>query len=937
MRPEKLIISAFGSYSRRTEVDFTKLGDHGLYLITGDTGAGKTALFDAIVFALYGEASTPGRSPEMLRSQYADQETETYVKLDFEFHGEHYHAERNPEYTVEQVYPNGTIRALRHPSRAILNRPDGTTVSGYREVIEAVHNMIGLDCRQFTQIVMIAQGRFEELLTADTDTRNEIFRQLFHTEDYQELEQRLKEQTRQLRDEIRDSKGEIARILSSVNCSDDSVHLDDLNALIEQGIEASVQRGSELLEKIVVEDNYLRDQTAATIDRLDKDIQSKEAEINRIKQVLQLFDHLTRSSSVIPELTEKRDASKKKLDEFSGEEKKIREMKYLYEKGKEILPRFIEVNRMFEIADESEKKAKEIEDAISGSEDEIAMKEEELARDEEALHEVEGADMELLKSEEAEKEIERGIASFTDAETKFNNLTQAKADYDASIQKLKEDTRKFEQVSEMYHAILGMYLAGQAGILAEQLKEGYPCPVCGSLDHPRIAVKLAGTPDEDRVHAAEEAMNLAREEAEQDARNSHRISERVKILEQETKEAFDLVEMIEVSSDALYTITRRRELLYQAKEKAAEDQKDLRRRADRLKDLSARIPEERTGIENAKQTVAEAKERIAQLNHKAEYTRAEAERLKKNFVFPSEETTRKEMIRLSGEIVTREAELKSRREKAEADQKALDKAIAGRDEILKTIKESGGTTMTEMENKLAVIAERKEFQQKELTAAWKDKEEISIRIGINQPALSSLIHAGAVLEEQLERKVWMDELTNTANGKLPEKARVTLEDYVQMHYFDRVLDRANQRLHYLSDGQYFLIRSRTSPADKHEALELNVLDRYTGKERTVRSLSGGESFLASLALALGLSDEVQAKAGIEIDAMFVDEGFGTLDTEAIRTAVHVLERLSGDNRMIGIISHVEELRERITNQIIVTKELFSNGTSSGSMVEIRCG
>ncbi|MBR2675711.1 MAG: SMC family ATPase [Solobacterium sp.] len=936
MRPLKLTISAFGSYSGISEIDFSRLGDHGLYLISGDTGAGKTAIFDAIVFALYGEASSPGRGPDLLRSQYADQNEQTYVAMDFEFRDAFYHIERSPAYIYEQIKDSGVLRTIRHPASAKLVLPDGTVITG-EAVSEKIDEMLGLTCEQFTQIVMIAQGRFQELLTADTEKRNEIFRQLFQTSRYKELEESLQKESDRLEQLIHDLHHDLGRTMKSAKCTEDSVHFSDAQKLIALGDAVSAEDASALLEKIIVEDSYRLDQKNKEIEELDRRIASIGEIISKNEQILQIYSHLDKASTRIPELQQQRDQSHDYLMEYIGQEKEIARMRATYEQGKASLPRYIELNRMYEIAEEASQEAKRLEAEADETEAALKLHQAQWEKDEAERQSIEGADLAVLKANEAIIEITRGIESYDQAEEKYNTRENTAVAYKQLVEQLKEDTRQFNRKSEEYHAILGAYLAGQAGILAEQLVDGYPCPVCGSTTHPRKAVKSVGTPTEDRVHLSEKAMDDAREAAEQTARESHGAKERLAVENKAVIAAFNSAGIPECTSEGLQVLIQRREQLYAARADAKKDLAEQKVHADRLVQLRERIPEIREKIDTASARLSELREKAAVLNEKSNYELAKADRMKKDFPYPTEEAARKDMAVLTREITIRQAELDSRREKAEADEKALQKALAGRDEVLKTIRENGGTSPEEAQAILDKQMVRKNHFENERKERLKEKEDIIVRTAMNQPSLAALIHTGAELKGTINRKEWVDALSDTANGELANKERVTLEDYVQIKYFDRIIDRANQRLHFLSDGQYYLIRSRPNDPSRHAALELNVLDRYTGKERTVRSLSGGESFLASLALALGLSDEVQAQAGIAIDTMFVDEGFGTLDIDAIRTAIRVLEKLSGQNRQIGIISHVEELRERIPNQILVTKDLRTDGKSSGSKAEIRCG
>ena len=937
MRPVKLVISAFGSYSGKVELDLTRLGDHGLYLIYGDTGSGKTALFDAIVFALYGEASTPGRKPDMLRSQYADENEETFVQLDFEFKGERYHIERNPDYIYEKIHHSGALRAIHHPERATLVLPDGTVLTGSEAVNQKIHELLGLSCEQFTQIVMIAQGRFQELLTASTEERNLIFRQLFHTELYKEIQEALEQESNRLTNRIRDHHHDIGRTVNGLKCTEDSVHYADTQALIAQGDAVDVKAASAQAEKIIVEDNYRLDQKTKDLEELDRRMTNVEEHIRKYEHILQTYEHYNKANSRIPELTQQRDQSRDHLHELLGEEERIAEFQKKYDLAKQSLPRYIELNRLYEIVEESKEEAKKLSQEADETETSLKLYQAQKQQDEAEINSLKGADIAVLRTNESILEMTRTIEQYEKTAVKYQTLLDSQTAHEQYVEQLKTETKFFRQKTQEYHAILGAYLAGQAGILAEQLVDGHPCPVCGSTEHPRKAIKSVGTPSEDRVHDSEKVMNDARDAAEKTAREAHALSERIAIEVKEVEEAFANAGVHEINDAAMANINSHRQLLEQSKATAEKELTGRKAQADRLLALNERLPGILQKIDEAEKQVAQKRQRVISLNEKAKYTFAEAERLKKGFPYPTEAEARRDMQMLAKTIEERQKELNRRKEKAEADEKTLEKALAGVDEFRKSIEDSGGSTLENAQEQLEKYLKRKDHLKNQKAAAQEEKEAINVRTALNQPALAALIHIGAELDQDTHRKEWIDALNSTAGAQLGKGERITLEDYVQIKYFDRIIDRANQRLHFLSDGQYYLIRSRQKDASIHEALDLNVLDHYTAKERSVRSLSGGESFLASLALALGLSDEVQAQADIAIDTMFVDEGFGTLDTAAIRTAIKVLEKLSGQNRQIGIISHVEELRERIPNQILVTKDLRTDGTSSGSTAEIHCG
>ncbi len=937
MRPIKLSISAFGSYSVPTEIDFSQFGDHGLYLVAGDTGAGKTAIFDAITFALYGEASTAGRSQEMLRSQYAAESQETYVALDFEFRGSRYYIVRNPAYDHEQVNENETVRIIHHPAQAELRGTDGFLVRGVAEVNRAVYDLLGLDVHQFTQIVMIAQGRFQELLTADTESRSRIFRQLFQTEPYHMIEEKLRGEETNLRRQIKERRHDVGKAVAVLSCSEKSPYANELARLKQFGDKADPAQSVVLTQWILEEDASELQNKEKEINVVDDRITRLNSRISRGEQVLQIFDHLKQAASRIPELTGKRDASKASLDEMTTQVEVTR-MNILRKKADETersMSKFLELTRMEELAQECSAQAEEFTRKADALDEKIEVLQGDLRNHVLAAEELRGSDSDLKYEEDKLREVRRGIVTYNRAKERYQSYREAERSYEELIETLKQENDRFNRVSEEYHAILGAYLAGQAGILAETLIDGRPCPVCGSLDHPKRAVKSIGTPDEDRVREAEAIMNNARDAAELGARHAHAAKERIEIERKEAETAFQDAQMPGLTADTVNTLNSRINLFKMAAEESEQRIAGYREKAAKLEELNSQMPKIRKQIEDLVNEQNSCRQQGETLRQKAEYEAASAARMRSEFPYEKEETARIQLRTMREQIETYDRTVAERKEQYEADQKALEKAEAGRDEVMKTLEENGATTQSEKEAELAMRRAELQDAKQTLFKLRQEKDDLSLRIGLNRQSLKELDTLSQELQEAVARREWISRLADTADSNLKNKEKLTLEEYVQTAYFDRIIDRANQRLHYLSDGQYALIRSRAQSTDSHDALELNVADRYTGKERSVRSLSGGESFLASLALALGLSDEVQNQTGIEIDTMFIDEGFGTLDAETIRIAIRVLERLSGEHRLVGIISHVEDLRERIHNQIIVTKALKEDGTQSGSMIEIR--
>ncbi len=940
MRPVKLSISAFGSYSEPTEIDFSRFNDHGLYLVTGDTGAGKTAIFDAITFALYGRSCTEGRSVDMLRSQYAPESEKTYVIMDFLFGGERYHIERSPEYDYENVNPNGTVRRVHHAEEARLFGPRGLISNGPKQTGRAIRELLRYDADQFSQIAMIAQGKFLELLTADTLRRNEIFRQLFHTDPYLTIQETLRRDEKRLTSRIAELKHDAGLAMASVQCEAESLLSEKTKAMIALKDEVRPYEAVLLVHDILLNDqNELKEKEQAIAETEEKQNQLNQ-KIARGEQILQLFEVYKKAEARLPELGELNNQAYASFYELTDklEVSRIRRLKETLAGIERSLPKFHEYNRLRDLSVQSKEESERLAEEARGMEEAITEARLAIEQEQAEADSLKGTDVTLVKAEEHVREIRRGIVIYQRAAERYDDYREAVKNYDDTVEQLKQENARYHRLSEEYHAMLGAYLAGQAGILAEQLFDGRPCPVCGSTEHPDPAVKSIGTPDENRLHDAEENMNAARESAEKEARRAHAAKERIGLTRQEAEAAFREAEVTSLSEDAMNSIRRREELLSKARDTAEAEIAGYRTRAQRLKDLNMKLPMRQMEYDELIQKQTDLMHRSEAMKGKSEYELRSAEQMRKDFPFDREATARKQYKAISTDLENYEMDYRERKKKAEQAQQNYSKAVAGRDEIVKAIEETGVYGGIKGEQNLVVELQTaradRDRASEELKSMRSRTETLRVRIGLNEQASRRLDECGKVLSDAIDRRVWVAKLADTADSGVVNQGKFTLEEYVQTAYFDRIIDRANQRLHFLSDGQYALIRSRASDLQRHEALELNVSDRYTGKERSVRSLSGGESFLASLALALGLSDEVQCQAGIEIDTMFVDEGFGTLDQETIRIAIRVLERLSGNHRLIGIISHVEELRKQIPNQIIVTKQLNEDGTPSGSRVEI---
>lgn len=927
MRPLTLTVSAFGPYAGRTDIDFEKLGGQGLYLITGDTGAGKTTIFDAICFALFGEASGKNRDGAMMRSKYAEPETPTYVELVFAYGGSIYTVRRNPEY--ERPSKRGSSMT-KQAADAQLTYPDGRVVTKLKEVNNAVKEILGIDAGQFSQIAMIAQGDFMKLITADTKTRQDIFRDLFGTGKYNVLQDRLRKVARDLEQETGEARRSIDQYISGTDCDPDDVLFPDLEkakagqlptAEVTALLDKLVRSDTELLEKLALQTKENSEALAAVRIELAK-AEEKEKNEERLGQAARrqqaladgqeaLKQAAAAAAARLPEaekLSEKAAALDAVLPDYEARELKKKELENIL---RQIAETAAVQKRTAEAVEKNRAEAAALQAERTGLENAGEQREKLLRQKEE-----------LEKTLKELKDLGTSIAAY---EKLYGQLLAAQDQF-------RKAQAAADQAQQEASGIRHMFLAEQAGILAASLEEGMPCPVCGATSHPAPARKSAEAPSEDSVKKAEEKAGRLQKQAGDCSRLAGELSGKAKTAEEEIRRRAEALrketEVIDMQTAGMADIRawtgRQAEAAGQDAAAvqtaiAAEDRK-LARRAE----LDRQIPrkdEERAELEKTLHAAAtdraagearqkEAEQLIRSLDEKLEYPSGAAATQASRALKEQRDGIRTEAARAE------EAFKKSDRELAdlEGSMKELTKLIEG-------------TVLPPKEETLA----RKEALDLAGAALDEKTKRIHSRRSANANALDSIRKKSEALAGLEERYIRIRELSDTANGTLTGSEKIMLETYVQMSYFDRIIERANTRFMIMSDGQYELKRRETAENLRSQSgLELDVIDHYNGSERSVRSLSGGESFKASLSLALGLSDEVQSSAGgIRLDTMFVDEGFGSLDEESLRQAIRALSGLTESTRLVGIISHVAELKERIDRQIVVTKD-----RAGGSRVEI---
>lgn len=951
MRPEKLTISAFGPYADKTEIDFSRLGEGGLYLITGDTGAGKTTIFDAITFALYGQASGQVRDSAMFRSKYADTATETFVELVFSYQGKKYQVFRSPEYMAPKK--RGTGLTLRKAEAQLTYPDERQPVTKARDVTRAVEELLGLDYEQFTQIAMIAQGDFQKLLLAGTVQRGEIFRQIFHTGLYQQVQMKLKDAARIRYKEYDEMRRSIAQYLDGVKFQQaEGTRAGEFAGLKKMKFEGKLERSLELLKEFI-EQGECREKALLTEEQeTDKKMRTMENLLHLSTQKHSLEQKEAFAGEQLEKLLPELDKAAAEAEKYKDTDRKCEKLGLLIREKQEQLKKY---QVLEQLQKELEEIGTQLEKCRAWQEANVRQ-EEQIQKDMEQLKEersrLENSEVDLQKAmSEKEKRTQRKM-ELNGLETEIREFRSL---YDATKEQQKKYQAAYEkaqQQSEYYQQIFHHFLDAQAGILAQELKAGMPCPVCGSVSHPHPRRISGGRPvNQETLDNEKRKLDKLEKTSLDQSLEAGKLKERSnaawrqivtsaeellkefqKFREESKNTSGQAGDFVTVWKQMILMINREEEqcgnLLAESDEKIREARENIKRKKT---------------VEKLLEDLQKEKDRLQEKKNSCDREQAgltmKASENKKQQKIAAEEIreihleTGKEI--LEKEIKEKQQEYSSLKENHRKAKETLERFQAEKERITSTIK-----TLKEQQKEIGEIHEeeiREQYaqsmeQKAELTE--KRKELFSIQSG-NREIFQKVQKQKEEMTSAEKEYVWIKNLSDTANGNLNGKAKIELETYIQMAYFDRILRRANLRLMTMSSGQYELKRQEQSENRKEKAgLDLNVVDHYNGTERSVKTLSGGETFQASLSLALGLSDEIQASAGgIQLDSMFVDEGFGSLDEEALSQAVKALSGLADGHRMVGIISHVAELKERIENKIIVTKQCSGKGVGSSIRIQ----
>lgn len=919
MKPLKLTMSAFGSYAGKNVIDFTGQ-QQGIFLITGDTGAGKTTIFDAITYALYNQTSGGERNGNMMRSQYAQPETETYVELEFLYRGQTYRVCRNPDYKITKTLKNGKIREQKVPHSVELTLPDGTVFPEKKNATDAkIIEILGLTADQFSQIVMIAQGDFLKLLYTKSDERKMIFSKLFRTDIYWKIQENLRRKSMEMDERIQENDRAFEQEKSRIILLPESEEL-PLDELVE--------RLRERLKDALKEQNLRR----ANVEELNKKI-TKYEEINK------LFVSLEKIRQTGKELEARQAESKERRQQIENalkadkvlvaEQQNLRQQQEV-EQSAQAIAKMTETlandQEMFETlkTQQQEAEAKQKREAADLQKKMLAL--EQSFPSYEALQNARSEEQQAKKvwedlgktSEESFHKKKAGIAALKEQQKQQEQVVeQTKKNWEQTSLSASESAKHYEH---MYEA----FLKEQAGILAENLSVGCPCPVCGSTVHPDPAKLSDHAVTELEVEqakktraAAEEKRDLAYAAFEAEKTEKQKLAQAVEkeeadfvlaqtIAKQQRKEAEQNYVSLQKTAEQI-----REKLVYpslaEAKKQYAAMQKALEAAEQEIAKKRQKVSELAEAMNTLKGQKLAEEENQKTAKKLAVKTEKEYAKLLEKSGFVSEETYHLAILpeRSRSKLEREEKEYESQCLRQQSEQKLLEKQVSG-----KTY-----TDTTELNEQLK--AEKQ---------ALKEAEKTYMELHTAYENDRSVLQNCAVYLEKgkkLEREDQViKSLSKTANGRLSGSAKIDFETYIQRQYFKQIIHEANKRLLTMSNHQFILkLKEEANTGRKtNEGLDLSVYSLVTDSERDVKTLSGGESFLAALAMALGLSDIVERSAGaIHPDMMFIDEGFGSLDAQSRQQAIEVLGELAGDSRMVGIISHVTELKEQIDRKLVVSR------------------
>lgn len=1071
MKPTKLVMQAFGAYAEQTEIDFTQFEEKGLFLICGDTGAGKTTIFDAISYALYGEASGSYRDTKNLKSEYVDKKVESFVDFYFTHQGKDYHVCRKPSFK----YTNRNGKPDEQAEKVIFYQPDGTTlegaknVDGTKEKPGAIPQLLNMDAGQFMQVAMIAQGEFWKLLNAKTNERTEILRTIFQTDAYKKLELKLKnrmdvsfaarkEKEQSISQSFREVKVEPAEISEGIS----GILTEDLAEDSEEHPRSVVQRICDLQEKlqdsksvwnieemltllqaIIGEDTEKAKQKETVLVQAEEELQKLQGTLVSAKDnnaILERYARTKEEREVLEsqkglfeerriQLDRTKQATykvKPEYDAWSAKEHEWERTKQLITDGAQTLA---DCQTRAGMADAKVKETEALRPEAEQCQkivDKVREEEPRYKEREMLQHELGQIQLQLAAQEQqeealvtAEQMLQKRIGELQEQQAVWKEepqqLAQAQAEHDKLLdsqkktesiaknlipawrrkqQELEEAQREYRENQDAYESAKEafthadrLYRANLVGILASDLAEGEPCPVCGATHHEKLATLVEASVTEEQCKELKAVEEKKLDAFNQATASASSLRADVQVKGQQIKEEIrgymtpEFIGGVEALEELIVSFERQREKLVDTVAQSREQMDTLQQNCEKLREVEAMLARaqgtEMARLAEQRKSLVEERQSLIAKQAASQATLAALQTLS----YPDWEAA----MQAGNHALARVKEIQTALDTAAKEKKSADEAVARVQASIATQKQAleqqksdaqmlkqrlneklTACQFASVEEMQAQVATDAEIHAEEAKLADYDKKVTEVAARLSQLEQEqdarhrTLVDLEQLQQEHTSKRVQVETLRTAlqaitfriqnncekqqnirAQQVAYEKAKkendtsyrlytlvsgqtrngkITFEQYIQAAGFDSILQAANRHLLPMSDNQFQLYRQTNAVGKQTNTfLDLEVLDISTGKRRPVGNLSGGESFKASLSLALGLSDTIaENRGGIQMDALFVDEGFGTLDSKSLEETKDALLSMSGENKLVGIISHRDELMD-IPQKLRVTK------------------
>lgn len=1071
MKPTKLVMQAFGAYAEQTEIDFTQFEEKGLFLICGDTGAGKTTIFDAISYALYGEASGSYRDTKNLKSEYVDKKVESFVDFYFTHQGKDYHVCRKPSFK----YTNRNGKPDEQAEKVTFYQPDGTTlegaknIDGTKEKPGAIPQLLNMDAGQFMQVAMIAQGEFWKLLNAKTNERTEILRTIFQTDAYKKLELKLKnrmdvsfaarkEKEQSISQSFREVKVEPAEISEGIS----GILTEDLAEDSEEQPRSVVQRICDLQEKLqdskavwnieemltllqaaIGEDTEKAKQKETVLAQAEEELQKLQGTLVSAKDnnaILERYARTKEEREVLEsqkglfeerriQLDRTKQATykvKPEYDAWSAKEHEWERTKQLITDGAQTLA---DCQTRAGMADAKVKETEALRPEAEQCQkivDKVREEEPRYKEREMLQHELGQIQLQLAAQEQqeealvtAEQMLQKRIGELQEQQAVWKEepqqLAQAQAEHDKLLdsqkktesiaknlipawrrkqQELEEAQREYRENQDAYESAKEafthadrLYRANLVGILASDLAEGEPCPVCGATHHEKLATLVEASVTEEQCKELKAVEEKKLDAFNQATASASSLRADVQVKGQQIKEEIrgymtpEFIGGVEALEELIVSFERQREKLVDTVAQSRERLDTLQQNCEKLREVEAMLARaqgtEMARLAEQRKSLVEERQSLIAKQAASQATLAALQTLS----YPDWEAA----MQAGNHALARVKEIQTALDTAAKEKKSADEAVARVQASIATQKQAleqqksdaqmlkqrlneklTACQFASVEEMQAQVATDAEIHAEEAKLADYDKKVTEVAARLSQLEQEqdarhrTLVDLEQLQQEHTSKRVQVETLRTAlqaitfriqnncekqqnirAQQVAYEKAKkendtsyrlytlvsgqtrngkITFEQYIQAAGFDSILQAANRHLLPMSDNQFQLYRQTNAVGKQTNTfLDLEVLDISTGKRRPVGNLSGGESFKASLSLALGLSDTiVENRGGIQMDALFVDEGFGTLDSKSLEETKDALLSMSGENKLVGIISHRDELMD-IPQKLRVTK------------------